>query len=82
MSRGGHNWKGRGTVEGARSLDVRILSRAGLLSGPSRGDCHWGPQDGTTGFVSITGERNSVTLDYQVRCGTVVCVSPLLPACL
>ena len=36
MSRGGHNWKGGGTVEGTRSLDVMKLARAGYLSGGVR----------------------------------------------
>src|ERR1700760_3491864 len=66
MSRGGHNWKGGGTVEGARSLDVMKLARAGLLSGPSHGNCQWGH---TTAFISITGGRDGVTLDYRVRSG-------------
>ena len=50
MSRGGHNWKGGGTVEGSRSLDVMKLARAGYLSGSELGGWQWTYGDVTDGF--------------------------------
>jgi hypothetical protein len=41
MSRGGQNWKGGGTVEGSRSLDVTKLARAGYLAGSRTGGWQW-----------------------------------------
>ncbi len=61
MSRGGHNWKGSGTVEGSRSFDAMKLARAGFLSGPMFGTWQWSYQDGTTTSVQM-----AVTLDYHV----------------
>jgi hypothetical protein len=69
MSRGGHNWKGGGTVEGARSLDVMKLARAGYLSGPRHGGWQWTYRDETRAVISITAGRDAVTLDYRVRSG-------------
>jgi hypothetical protein len=69
MSRGGHNWKGGGTVEGARSLDVMKLARAGYLSGPQHGGWQWTYRDETRVVISIMGGRDVVTLDYRVRSG-------------
>ena len=67
MSRGGHNWKGGGTVEGSRSLDVMKLARAGYLSGGRFGSWQWTYGDGTTASIQITGARDAVTLDYRIR---------------
>ena len=67
MSRGGHNSKGTGTVEGTRSLDVMKLARAGYLSGPRPGSWTWTYHDGTTALIGITGGRDAVTLNYRVR---------------
>jgi hypothetical protein len=69
MSRGGHNWRGGGTVEGARSFDVMKLARAGYLSGPRHGGWQWTYHDETRAVISITGGRDAVTLDYHVRSG-------------
>jgi hypothetical protein len=67
MSRGGHNWKGHGTVEGTRSLDVMKLARAGYLTGAMAGGWKWTYQDGTTATIGMTGGRDEVTLNYRVR---------------
>jgi hypothetical protein len=69
MSRGGHNWKGGGTIEGTRSLSVMKLSRAGYLSGLTFGSWQWTYGDGTTASIQITGARDAVTLNYRVRSG-------------
>jgi hypothetical protein len=69
MSRGGHNWKGAGTVEGSRSLSVMKLARAGYLSGMTFGGWQWTCGDGTTASIQITGAKDAVTLDYRVRSG-------------
>jgi hypothetical protein len=69
MPRGGHNWKGAGTVEGARSLDVMKLARAGYLTGPQHGGWQWTYCDETRAVISITGGRDAVALDYRVRSG-------------
>jgi hypothetical protein len=65
MSRGGHNWKGRGTVEGTLSLDVMRLASAGYLSGQQFGNWTWTYQDGTT--VVIRGGKQEINLDYRIR---------------
>ena len=67
MSRGGHNWKGGGTVEGSRSLDVMKLAKAGYLSGVTFGGWQWTSGDRTTASIQITGARDAVTLDYRIR---------------
>ncbi len=69
MARGGHNWKGRGTVEGARPLDVIKVARAGYLSGLRVGGWQWTRQDRTTAFIGITGGRQAITLDYRIKSG-------------
>ena len=67
MSRGGHNWKGRGTVEGTRSLDLMELARAGCLSGQRVGTCNWSNRDGTKASIRIVGGRDAITLNYRVK---------------
>jgi hypothetical protein len=67
MSRGGHNWKGTGTVEGSLSLDVVRLARWGYLAGPVSGTLRWGYGDGTTASIGITGGWDAVILEYRVR---------------
>src|SRR5437763_9283619 len=67
MSRGGHNWRGGGTVEGSRSLDVMKLARAGYLSGARCGGWRWQYEDGTVDSIQIAGARDAVTLDYRIR---------------
>jgi hypothetical protein len=67
MPRGGHNWKGRGTVEGTLSLDVMRLARAGYLSGQQFGNWTWTYQDGTTASVVIRGGKQEINLDYRSR---------------
>ncbi len=69
MSRGGHNWKVSGTVEGSRSLSVMKLARAGYLSGLTLGSWQWTRGDETTASILITGARGAVTLNYRVRSG-------------
>jgi hypothetical protein len=69
VSRGGHNWKGSGTVEGSRPLDVMKLARAGYLAGSRTGGWQWTYQDGTTAFIGITGGRQAITLDYRIKSG-------------
>ena len=69
MSRGGHNWKGGGTVEGSRSLNVMKLARAAIcpVRGSAAGNGRIG--DGTTASIQITGARDAITLDYRIRSG-------------
>jgi hypothetical protein len=67
MSRGGHNWKGAGTVEGTRSLDVMRLARARYLTGAIVGGWKWTYQDGTTASIGMIGGRDAVTLKYRVQ---------------
>jgi hypothetical protein len=69
MSRGGHNWKGSGTVEGSPSLSVMELARAGYLSGLTWGSREWTHGGETTASIQITGARDAVTLNYRVRSG-------------
>ncbi|HME26320.1 MAG TPA: hypothetical protein VKI44_34175 [Acetobacteraceae bacterium] len=65
MSRGGHNWKGGGTVDGTRSIDVMTLARAGYLAGSQLGTWQWR----STASVLVIGGRDAVTLKYQIRGG-------------
>ena len=67
MSRGGHNWKGRGTVEGTRSLDVMKLARAGFLSGWRHASWQWTYNDGTRAWIDIDDGRDEITLRYRFR---------------
>jgi hypothetical protein len=67
MSRGGHNWKGHGTVETTRSLDVMKLARAGLLSDLHSGVWQWTQGDETAATISISGGRQLITLSYRLR---------------
>jgi hypothetical protein len=67
MSRGGHNWKGRGTVEGARSLDVMKVARAGYLAGSRAGGWQWTNGSDRTATIGIVGGRDAITLDYRIQ---------------
>ena len=67
MSRGGHNWKGSGTVEGTRALDVMKLARAGYLTDSRLGSWQWSYRDSSTASVSVTGGREAIRLDYRIR---------------
>jgi hypothetical protein len=69
MSRGGHNWRGTGTVEGIRSLDVMKLAHAGYLASSRIGSWQWTYRRDTTATIGITGGRDGITLDYRVRSG-------------
>jgi hypothetical protein len=69
MSRGGHNWKGGGTIEGSRPLDVMKLARAGYLAGSRTGGWQWTYQDGTAAFIGITGGRQAIMLGYRITSG-------------
>ncbi len=69
MSRGGHNWKGSGTVEGTRSLDVRKLARAGYLAGTRFGGWTWSYGDGSTATIGIKGGRDLITLEHRFKSG-------------
>jgi hypothetical protein len=67
MSRGGHNWRGTGTVDGTRSLEVMKLARAGYLTYSMAGGWKWSSSDGTTASIGMTGGRDAVTLKYRIR---------------
>jgi hypothetical protein len=67
MSRGGHNWKGSGTIEGTRSLDVMKLARAGYLSDARFGGWQWAYGDGTNARIGLQGGRHEIILDYRIR---------------
>jgi hypothetical protein len=66
MSRGGRNWKGGGTVERCRAVDVMKLARAGYLATKMLGTWTWTYGDGSTCSVLITGGYDAVLLDYRV----------------
>jgi hypothetical protein len=67
MSRGGHNWKGGGTVEGGRPLDVMKLARAGYLSGSRVGGWQWTSGGDRTATIGIVGGRHVLTLAYRIQ---------------
>src|ERR1700687_455063 len=67
MSRGGHNWKGHGTVEDTRSLDVMKLARDGFLSRPCSGSMQWSYGDGSKASIGLKGERHAITLEYRAQ---------------
>jgi hypothetical protein len=67
MTSGGHNWRGGGTVEGTRSLDVMKLARAGLLSARCLGTSEWSYRDGTKAQIHLVGSRDEITLHYNFR---------------
>jgi hypothetical protein len=67
MSRGGHNWKGRGTVESARPLDVRKVARAGYLSGSNVGGWQWTSGGDRTATIGIVGGRDAIILAYRIQ---------------
>jgi hypothetical protein len=67
MSRGGHNWKGGGTVDGTRAIDVLKLVRAGYLAGPKMGSWQWSYRDGSAASVLVTGGRDTISLDYRLK---------------
>ena len=69
MSRGGHNWKGAGTVDGSRSLDVMKLARAGFLSGSGHAGWQWVNGDETRAWIDIEGGREKITLNFCFRSG-------------
>ena len=67
MSRGGHNWKGRGSVEGARPLDVMKLARAGYLSGSKLGGWQWTNGGDRTATIGIVCGRDAINLVYRIQ---------------
>lgn len=67
MSRGGHNWKGGGTIEGGRSLDVMTLRRAGYLAGGRLGGWQWTYSDGRTASIGVVGGKDAITLNYRIQ---------------
>jgi hypothetical protein len=67
MPRGGHNWKGGGTVEGTRSLSVTKLARAGLLAGHCLSGWQWTHEGETTASIQIECGRDALTLHYRSR---------------
>src|SRR5271170_5655179 len=69
MSRGGHNWKGTGTVEGSRLLDVMRLKRAGFLVKWRRVGWQWTYGDETRAYVDIEDGRDAITLNYRFKSG-------------
>ena len=83
MSRGGHNWKGGGTVDGTRSLDVRKLARAGYLGDAKMGAWQWSYPDGSVASVLINGGRDTITRDYRFKSSQedVQPVKPIFNTC-
>jgi len=67
MPRGGHNWKGGGTVEGTRSLDVMRLKRAGFVASWRRAGWRWTYGDGDSATIDIEDGRDAITLRYNVK---------------
>jgi hypothetical protein len=67
MSRGGHNWRGGGTVEGGRPLDVMKVARAGYLSGSKVGGWQWTNGGDRTATIGIVGGRDAITLAYRIQ---------------
>jgi hypothetical protein len=70
MSRGGHNWKGGGTVDACRRLDVMRLSRAGYLCGSQRRSWGWSSSNGSKPWIQIHGGRDAIILEYRVKSGS------------
>ncbi len=64
---GGHNAKGRGTVEGSRSLDVNELNKAGVLSRGYRGSLRWSYEDGMEATIGLRMEDDRLVLSYRYR---------------
>jgi hypothetical protein len=67
MSRGGHNWKGGGTVEGTRSIDVMKMARAGCLVPSQLHSWQWIWRGGSTASVLVTGGHEAIRLDYRMK---------------
>jgi hypothetical protein len=67
MSRGGHNWKGGGTVEGTLTIDVMKFARAGYLAGPQVGNWKWTYRDGSAASVQVIGGHDAIGLNYGVK---------------
>jgi hypothetical protein len=60
-------WKGAGTVDGTRAIDVMKLARAGCLAHSQRRTLQWILRDGSTAWVLVTGGREAIRLDYRIR---------------
>ncbi len=67
MSRGGHNWKGGGTVEGTRSLDVLQLAQAGFLASAGLAYLQWTYPDGTRVIIEINSGPDHIVLRYRYK---------------
>src|SRR5689334_7139510 len=67
MSRGGHNWKGGGLTETARSLDVMKLARAGYLRNWRIAGWQWTYKDGYVATIGIEDGRDAIVLKYRIR---------------
>jgi hypothetical protein len=67
VARGGHNWKGGGTIEGTRSLDVMRVARAGFLASAGLANWHWTYGDGTQATIGIEGGRDRIILRYRYK---------------
>ena len=64
---GGHNWKGRGTVGGCRSLDVNELNKMGALVSSFRGGWRWSYEDGTEATIGLRMKEGGLVLSYRYR---------------
>src|SRR5690242_14686203 len=67
MARGGHNWKGSGTVEGTRSLHVMRLARTGIFASTELARWQWTYRDGTCATIEIGGGRGHIVLRYRYK---------------
>jgi len=63
--RGGHNSKGRGTVEKTRALNVMRLKHAGYLAGLIFSSLHWVANEGSWASVLLTSGRDAVPAGLQ-----------------
>ncbi|WP_291201645.1 hypothetical protein [Hyphomonas sp.] len=70
MGSGGHNSKGRRTVEGQYRLDASDLKRRGLTRNGSVSHLYWKGSDTAPGpSLKVVGGENAITLSYAWRRG-------------
>lgn len=70
LGSGGHNSKGRRTVESQYRLDASVLKRRGLCRRGSVSHLYWKSSDGKKGpSLKVIGGENCITLAYAWRRG-------------
>jgi hypothetical protein len=56
-----------GTIEGARSLDINRLNRAGCLRPGYRGSLEWNQDGERVASIQLRRDGNGLVLSYRVR---------------